>query len=201
MKIGIALRSSALLICLLFATSLRADLSQAEAMEVGESFRSKVIQAVNLKNAAEVASYFDENAILIFGNAQIVRTRANIEAYMQSPYLEEDVKISRFVFDSFEIDSGVVILGDNSFILTGTSVYRLIFSKTKEIKFSSRWLAVMHRTNDLWKIASFQGTVNVFDNPLIDKITRIFYIICVISFFFGVILTIMWKRVKRVKSP
>lgn len=200
MKIGIKIKFFVLMICLLFVTVLRAELSQTEAMEVGESFKSKVIQAINLKNASEMASYFDDDAILVFENAQIVRTRANIEAYMQAPYLEDDLKVYQFIIDAFNIDSGAIILSDNAFILTGTSVYRIIFSKTKEVKFSNRWVAVMHRNNEVWKISSFQGTVNVFNNPLIEKIKNISYVVYFITFLLGITIAIIWNRFKRVKT-
>ena len=186
-----------MIVCLISSGMLRAELTMGESMEVSQSFRSKVIQAVNLKNSAEMSSYFDENAILVLGNAQIIRTRTNIRAYMEAPYVEDDIKISQFVMDSLEIDQNINILDEDTFIASGTSVYEIVFTKTKQLTLPSRWLAVMHRTNSEWKIASYQTTVNVFSNPLIEKMTHIYYLVCIVAFLLGIVLTIAWKRFKK----
>lgn len=197
MNVGNKLNAIVLVICLAFTTALQAELSQAEVAEVGESFKSKVIHWNNHRDPAEIATYFDENAIIILGNAQIIRTRADIQAYMQAPYLEEEVRISKVLVDSFDIDSDVIVLGDNAFVLTGTATYRLTLAKTKEMKFSNRWVAVMHRTNETWKVASFQGTIDVFNNPIIDAITHVFYIISFVTFLLGIISLVIFRRFRR----
>lgn len=175
----------------------RAELSEIEAEEVARSFQAKIIQAIKFKSTSEVASYFSEDGILILGNSQIIRTRANIETFFEAPYLDEEIKISHFNIVSLSIDPGIIIVDTDTFIATGTTEYEMTFSKTKDIIFPGRWLAVLHRENKEWNIASYQTTINIFDNPLLEKTKYVYYFISLIAFLLGIILTIAWKRFKK----
>lgn len=186
-----------LIFFILISSRVYADLPEAEAEEVARSFQSKIMQALNLNNATEIASYFSENAILILGNSQIIRTRASIEAFLERPYLEDDIKISNFSINALDIEPGIVIIDSDTFMVTGLTSYEIVFSRTKDVLLPARWLAILHRENGAWSIESYQITVNIFDNPLIARNQKVYGLAIIVAFIIGATMCMAWVRLRR----
>lgn len=185
---------------LLLPFQLQAELSASEAEKVVANLKAKLIQTVNSKNASDMAIFYEKDAIMVLGTSRLIRGQDNIRAFMKAPFLEEDVKISHFVIDKVDFDPPAVIIDNNTFIATGTAQYKIIFNKAKQITLPNRWIAVFHREEGKWHIASYQGTVNTFDNPYIEDMRNIFYLISLVTFLLGIIVTVAWRRIKKSKT-
>lgn len=168
-----------------------------EAEEIIYSFKTGITQTVNSRNPSNLADFFESDALMVLGNAKLIRSRETIRVFMQAPYLEEDLKISHFVIDKIDADPVIEILDDNTFISTGTAQYKIVFNKAKSITLPNRWIATFHRKEGKWGIASYQGTVNAFDNPYIEDMRHIFYLISLVTFLLGIIVTVAWRRIKK----
>lgn len=176
-----------------FASHLQVD----EAEVVMEDFKSKIIQTVNSKQPSELANYFATDGIMILGNSKLLRTREQIRSFMGSPYLNEEVKINRFMIDEVTIDKPIIVLDNNTFIATGKAKYQIIFNKSKKIGLPNRWIMVLSKEQNEWHIASYQGTVNAFDNPYIEDMRYVFYLISLVTFLLGIIVAVAWRRIKK----
>lgn len=184
---------------MLLPFQLQAELSVSEAEAVFDSFKTKLIQSINSKNASDMANFFETDALMVLGTSKLLRTRDSIRAFMQAPFLDEDVKISRFFIDKLDLEPPILIIDSNTFIATGTSQYKIIFNKAKQITLLNRWITVFHREEGKWHIASYQGTVNAFDNAYIEDMKNIFYLISLVTFLLGIIVAVAWRRIKKSK--
>lgn len=168
-----------------------------EAEEITHRFKTEIMQAVNTGNSSNFADFFEADAFMILGNAKLIRSRETIRVFMQAPYLDEDLKIRHFVIDRIDVDPVIKILDDNNFISTGTSQYKIVFNKAKSITLPNRWIATFHRVDGKWHIASYQGTVNAFDNPYIEDMRNIFHMISLVTFLLGIVVSVAWRRIKK----
>lgn len=191
------IRIFGLIFLILFSSLLHAKLAMNEAEEIIYSFKTGITQTVNSRNPSNLADFFESDALMVLGNAKLIRSRETIRVFMQAPYLEEDLKISHFVIDKIDADPVIEILDDNTFISTGTAQYKIVFNKAKSITLPNRWIATFHRKEGKWGIASYQGTVNAFDNPYIEDMRHIFYLISLVTFLLGIIVTVAWRRIKK----
>ncbi len=191
------IRIFGLIFLILFSSLLHAKLAINEAEEIVHSFKAGIIKVVNSNNPSNLADFFEPDALMVLGNAKLIRSQDTIRVFMQAPYLEEDLKISHFVIDKIDVDPVIAILDDNTFISTGTAHYKIVFNKAKRITLPNRWIATFHRKEGRWGIASYQGTVNAFDNPYIEDMRNIFHLISLVTFLLGIIVAVAWRRIKK----
>lgn len=189
-----------LIVILLIPKLLYAQLKTEDAEQVAQTFKERIIATVNSNNPEKFGDLYTEDAIMVLGNSHIIRGRQNIIQYMKAPSMNENIIMSHFIIDNIELDFPVVILDNDTFILTGTTDYQIVLNKAKSIRLPNRWISVFQRKNGKWLIASYQGTVNVFNNPYSEDTRRIFYLISLITFLLGVIVAVSWRRVKKRKS-
>lgn len=81
----------------------------------------------------------------------------------------------RTVHHTFEVAALTKLHGDDTGVAYGTSVGTYELTDGSSFTANTKWTATMVREDGKWLLASFQFAPSIFENPLLEKATSVFY--------------------------
>lgn len=138
--------------------------------------RDRLVAAVNAKNEAALVAELDDGIIFTAMNNEVVRGVDQARAYyakmlVGSQRIVEDMSLTAEADDlSTLLASGTVA------IAAGSSVAHFDMMAGQSFDVPLRWTATLRRTDAGWKVAAIHFSANMFDNPLMGRVSRFAYI-------------------------
>jgi ketosteroid isomerase-like protein len=190
---------TAIWIPLLLAFACTATAQEDPAHEELRALNVRVVEAFNRRDVDAILAEAHENVVFTTMNSDVARGRDGIRAYFNKMMVGpervvEEVKIS------FEADELTVLYGGDTGIATGDSIgqFKLVSGLTFDV--TARWTATLVLENNVWQVAGFHYSVNMFDNPIMDDITKTYQAICIGAALLALILGLfIGRRFKKGK--
>ncbi len=187
-----------LLIFIIFPTYLFGQQQEEDLQQITKQIKDDFVAAVNAKSAEKLTQYLSDDAFIVLENAQTFHSKVAFKNFISSTKLLDTYKVNKFTIENVLIDNDFQVYDDKHFQTTGTAdfIYHLV--RGKILQLPVRWVATLTQNSDgKWQISSYQATINVLDNPLIDQMRHDFYMICFITLLIGFIMGLAWKKWMR----
>ncbi len=139
------------------------------------SLRDRLIAAVNTKNTDAVVTEMQLNVVLLMQDGKELRTvrgHDGLRDYLSRMLTGPSHGIDSVAIKPIADDLSILYHGDSA-IAFGSSLdhYRLIDGSEFELK--TRWTATVVKEDGRWLLAALHVSTNMFDNPVVDGISRI----------------------------
>jgi ketosteroid isomerase-like protein len=162
----------------------------------------ELTEAYNKGDYEKVFTYLDDDVVVTWQNGQVNRKPAEVRAFFK-----EMLEGPNHYVESTQIhptvDELAHLYGDTA-VAFGSSDDHLKLTNGMDLNLHNRWTATVVKKNNQWKVASFQVSVNMFNNPVMDiAIQRIEIWTAVIAGTIGLLLgaLIMFVLRRRVPKP
>lgn len=130
------------------------------------ALRDGLLEAVRQGDFARAVGYFHPNSVFIPENGQLIRKSSGIREFYERALTGSTSVLKRFSIDAVEVEELSILFGDNTAVAFGTATTTYEPTIGNDFTLPSRWTATLVNENGHWLVASFQNTVNVYDNPL-----------------------------------
>ncbi len=185
---------------LIFPTYLLAQSDENPQLEALEHARDELVLAISNKTLGKITDLLADNAFIVLENGETFSSKEEFKQFVASTSILDKNKVKKLSIENIEIDKAFQSFDDKHFLAKGTAnfIYQLVRGKILQVPV--HWMVTMTQNSEgQWQISSYQATINVLDNPLIDQMRHDFYMICFISLIIGFILGVSWK--KWMKKP
>ena len=145
------------------------------AHEELRELRGRMQAAMNSKDIDALLTGVTEDVVFSTMNGDVVRGKDGIRAYFSKMMTGPDAMVKE-VNTAFEADDLTLLFGgslgepEDAGVAFGKSKDSYVLKDGTEFQVEPRWTATMIREPDGWKVASFHYSVNMFDNPLFNKL-------------------------------
>ncbi|MBS0287900.1 MAG: nuclear transport factor 2 family protein [Proteobacteria bacterium] len=178
-------------------TYLFAQPANDDPKEVAYYFKDELVESINSKEWERLSTAFTDNAVVILDNSDIFHKKDEFIQFLSSSAILKKLKIKNYTIANAYVDRDIEVLSPNIFIASGTAEFVYYLARGKAIHIPVRWMATLIKQEDKWQIASYQGTINALENPIMDQMRHDFYMICFITLLLGFIIGIAWKKFMR----
>jgi ketosteroid isomerase-like protein len=128
--------------------------------------------AVNAQDIDSVLEGVGDDVVFTTMDGQVVRGKNNIRAYFDKMMTGPDAEVKEFQ-TRFFVDDLTILYGEPEGtrfgIAYGHSQDQYTLYDDTKFEVNPRWSATVMRDAESWKIVNFQYSVNMFDNPVVDK--------------------------------
>ncbi len=121
--------------------------------------------AVNKQELDSILSVLDENVVVIYQDAAVIRGVDQMKAYYQK-MLGDNNPILKSYTTTAKHSVPARFIGDLA-IVDGKSKDKVVFINGSEIEIDIVWSVTLQRAGDGWKVIQLHFSGNMFDNPLI----------------------------------
>ena len=187
--------------CCLF--SLISNLAFAYGSEADhETLRNLLKQSAEAMNSGKFEAlkpYLDENFTLITVDNNKFTSINKFKQYWDKTFNDDNAILTKLEFNPVA-DDKTYFISDNAGVVHGTAKETYHFKDGDVRNMETRWTAIVHKTNNDWKLLSVQFTGNILDNPILDalkeRMLKVGLIGAAIGLVIGLFLMGMMRRKK-----
>jgi ketosteroid isomerase-like protein len=133
-----------------------------------DAFRDGLFTAFNERKYEEMLKeYCHEGVIAIWQDGTTSKGHAGV--------LAEFDKLSQFI-DKMQVQPTLesrLVLNDGKLVVSEGQMFdKYALSRGENVELKSRWTATLIKQDDRWRLISFSGTANAFDNQVVDLYLR-----------------------------
>jgi ketosteroid isomerase-like protein len=133
--------------------------------------RDGVVDAFNKRDIERLVGYMHPDVVITWQNAEVTRHREGARQYYQRMLLDPDSVVESLSVNLQVDDQAVLHHGDTA-IAWGSLGDRYKLRHGGEFAMNSRWSATLVKDNDRWLIVSAHGSINAFDNDILNQVAR-----------------------------
>jgi hypothetical protein len=152
--------------------------------------------ALNDQRYDALMPLLDENVVAIFLDGVVVRTPAEVTAYIDK-FLGSDSAILKGFKTTAELGDQARFFG-NIAVADGTSNDVFDLADGSQLTIDSVWSVTLDKSSGNWKIVQIHFSTSVFDNPIVeaanDRLMMIVSIAAVIALIVGLLLGRLGRR-------
>lgn len=180
--------------------SLNAQPAEDPSHQELRKLKATMEKALNERDLDTLVANVDPNVVFSTMNGDVCRGPEEIRAYFHK-MLTAPGHIVKNVTVSFEVDQLTTLYGGDTGVAYGGSKdhYELTNGDTFDIK--GRWTCTMVRNGDRWVIAAFHYSANVFDNPILDRLKQVTWMIGGAGIVAGLLLGYFAGRILTRRRP
>jgi len=134
--------------------------------------RQHMEDAMNARDIDSILEGVADDVVFTTMNDDVVRGKENIRAYFEKMMNGPDARV-KDVKTKFEVDELTILYGEPNGtrfgVAYGHSEDEYTLADGTKFQVQPRWSATMVRDDESWKIVNFHYSVNMFDNPVVDK--------------------------------
>lgn len=140
--------------------------------------RDQMQTAMNGRDIEGLLAGVTEDVVFSTMNGDVVRGKDAIREYF-AKMLDGPDALVKSVSTNFEADDLTLLYGgslgepETAGVAFGHAKDSYVLRDGSTFEVEPRWTATMIREPDGWKVASFHYSVNVFDNPVLNKVTSL----------------------------
>jgi uncharacterized protein (TIGR02246 family) len=182
------LRTLLLTLCLLAGARAAEDPAHEELRKL----RTAIVEAVNRGDIDTLLQHVDPDVVVTWQNSEVCRGRQGLKDFFE--------KTGRESFKGYKVpptpDELTILHGGDIGISFGKTVasYKLL---GKEYEIKSRWTATLVKTDGQWRLAAYQISMNVLDNPLLTTAKNCVYLAGGIALVVGAAAGFMFGRRRK----
>lgn len=134
--------------------------------------RQHMEDAMNARDIDSILEGVGKEVVFSTMNGDVVRGKEKIRAYFNEMMNGPEARV-KDVKTKFTVDELTILYGEPGQtrfgVAYGHSDDEYTLSDGTQFQVTPRWSAAMVRDAESWKIVNFHYSVNMFDNPVIDK--------------------------------
>ena len=134
--------------------------------------RQHMEDAMNARDIDSILEGVADDVVFTTMNDDVVRGKENIRTYFEKMMTGPDARV-KDVKTKFEVDELTILYGEPDGtrfgVAYGHSEDEYTLADGTKFQVQPRWSATMRRDDESWKIVNFHYSVNMFDNPVVDK--------------------------------
>ena len=177
-----------------------ADVADAHADDRKQLLQifSEIENGINEQNIERMVAQMDENATVIWLNAEASRGHADIKAYYKRMVGTGDAILKKYMTKA-KVAAPARFFGDIA-VADGTMEDEFFPIKRDAFKLNSKWSVTCAKLNGKWKIVHLHLSTNVFNNNLLDEVKQMVWYAAAGGLLAGLVLMFGIGRLMRGKS-
>ena len=158
---------------------------------------SEIENGINEQNIERMVAQMDENATVIWLNAEASRGHADIKAYYKRMVGTGDAILKKYMTKA-KVAAPARFMGDIA-VADGTMEDEFFPIKRDAFKMNSNWSVTCAKLNGKWKIVHLHLSANVFNNNLLDEVKQMVWYAAAGGLLAGLVLMFGIGRLMRGK--
>ena len=173
------------------------DPHEADRKQLLEIF-SEIVNGINEQNIDRMAAQMDENATVIWLNAEASRGHADIKAYYRRMVGTGDAILKKYTTKA-KVAAPARFFGDVA-VADGTMEDEFFPIRRDVFKLNSNWSVTCVKRDGKWKIVHLHLSTNVFNNNLLDEVKHMVWYAAAGGLLAGLLLMFGAGRLMRGKK-
>ena len=134
---------------------------------------SEIVEGINEQNIDRMVAQMDENATVIWLNAEASRGHADIKAYYRRMVGTGDAILKKYTTKA-KVAAPARFFGDIA-VADGTMEDEFFPIRRDPFKLNSNWSVTCVKRDGKWKILHLHLSTNVFNNELLDEVKQMLW--------------------------
>ena len=134
---------------------------------------SEIVEGINEQNIDRMVAQMDENATVIWLNAEASRGHADIKAYYRRMVGTGDAILKKYTTKA-KVAAPARFFGDIA-VADGTMEDEFFPIRRDPFKLNSNWSVTCVKRDGQWKILHLHLSTNVFNNELLDEVKQMLW--------------------------
>ena len=134
---------------------------------------SEIVEGINEQNIDRMVAQMDENATVIWLNAEASRGHADIKAYYRRMVGTGDAILKKYTTKA-KVAAPARFFGDIA-VADGTMEDEFFPIRRDPFKLNSTWSVTCVKRDGQWKILHLHLSTNVFNNELLDEVKQMLW--------------------------
>jgi uncharacterized protein (TIGR02246 family) len=151
------------------------------------ALRRGMVEAIDKADLDKMMPYMTPDVVITWQDGTVSRGHDGVRAYYNRMMTGPERVVQSFK-TTVEVDDLTVLHNGDTGISFGKSVDEFKLTSGLEFKLTGRWSAALVKTADGWKIASCHMSTNLFDNPLLNAMKRMAYVVGGVTLVVGLII-------------
>lgn len=156
---------------------------------------SEVEKGINEQNIDRMVAQMDENATVIWLNAEASRGHAEIKAYYRRMVGTGDAILKKYTTTA-KVAMPARFFGDIA-VADGTMVDEFLPIRRDAFRLDSNWSVTCAKRDGKWKIVHLHLSANVFNNNLLDEVKQMVWYAAAGGLLAGLVLMFAIGRLTR----
>lgn len=181
---------------LLVASSLAQSSDQVH--DELRNFRTQMIEAVNQRDIAKIQTLLHPKVTINWLNGEVSTGPESVKAYFDKMMTGPNPIVATISINPVAADLSLLHANDTVATSFGESNDSYKLTSGLEFNVTSKWTATLVKENGQWLLSSFHSSVNLFDNPLLNKAKSMSYVFGVLGLLLGSLATgfFFWRKQK-----
>lgn len=161
---------------------------------------AEIEKGINEQNIDRMVAQMDENATVVWLNAETSRGHKEIRAYYNRMVGKSgDAILSKYLTKA-KVAAPARFFGDIA-VADGTMVDEFVPIRRDAFKLDSNWSVTCAKLNGQWKVVHLHLSSNVFNNNLLDEVKHMVWYAAAGGVLAGLVLMLVLMRVFRRPTP
>lgn len=177
--------------------SIAADSTDAHAEDRKQLLQifAEIEKGINEQNIDRMVAQMDQNATVIWLNAEASRGHDEIKAYYRRMVGSGDAILKKYTTTA-KVTAPARFFGDIA-VADGTMVDDFVPIKRDAFKLNSNWSVTCAKRDGQWKIVHLHLSANVFNNNLLDEVKQMVWYAAGGGLLAGLVLMFAMERLMR----
>ena len=133
--------------------------------------RDGLLAGMNSGNVEAQLPFLHPNVVVTWHNAAVSRGREGVRKYLDG-MLKGPAKVVESFGAEVKVDELSILHGGDTAIAFGSAQERFTMASGRKFEFTGRWSATLVKEDGKWLVASLHTSDNIFDNPLLNAVTK-----------------------------
>ena len=154
------------------------------------ALRDSLVTAVNTKDVDTLLSWLHEDVILTAQDGDhlaTIRKRDGVRDYLDRLLTGPKAGVQKMTVSPV-VDEIAILHGDDTGIAYGHSTDVYVLNDGSEFTLQTSWSTTLVKTPEGWRVASLHVSSNLFDNPVLDALSRFIMIASCIAGLVGIVI-------------
>ena len=160
-----------LLAALACAFTLGARAEEDPAHNELRAVRDGLLAGMNRGDIGAQLPFLHPNVVVTWHNAEVSRGRDGVRKYLDR-MLSGPAKVVESFGAEVKVEELSIIHGGDTAIAFGSAQERFAMTSGWKFEFTGRWSATLVKEDGKWLIANLHTSDNLFDNPLLNAVTK-----------------------------
>lgn len=164
--------------------------------------RDAMIKAINDNNVDALAELVHKDVVLTAQDGEklaTIRSREGVRDYVTRLLTGPDAGVKQITIKP-TVDELTILHGDDTGVAYGHSTDHYVLADDSEFDLPTRWSATIVKDDDTWQIASLHVSSNLFDNPVLDAISKYAMLAAICTGLLGLVVGFVIARLLK-KQP
>jgi len=166
------------------------------------SMRDGLLKAIDDKDVDGLLEFLHEDVVMTAQagtELKVTRKHKGIREYMERLLTGSNPGVKNLKLN-IEVDELTILHGEDTGIAFGTSDDHYVLRNDSEFDLATRWSATLAKEGESWKIANLHLSTNLFDNPVLDGVKKMLYVVGAIAAAIGLLIGLVSARLFRAKT-